>query len=218
MSHRIKVITNDGEKHLLGLPDKCPFCHKSIRPNQITGYVHGTNLDVFFSCPDPACLKTFIGYYEYNRLSQGQSYYGRTSLGSLLGRVFSKQIHEVSEFFTTIYNQSLAAEQQGLTEICGVGYRKSLEFLIKDYAIKNNSDKKEIIEKIQLSKVIEEYVSDSNIKSVAKRAAWLGNDETHYIKKWEGKNLEDMKKLIDLTVHWIEMEILTASFTKDMPD
>ena len=65
---------------------------------------------------------------------------------------------------------------------------------------------------------INDYVNDTRIKSVAKRAVWLGNDETHYIRKWEGKNLEDMKKLIDLTVHWIEMEKLTESFEDDMPD
>jgi len=69
-----------------------------------------------------------------------------------------------------------------------------------------------------LAKVIGDYVSDNNIKSVAKRAVWLGNDETHYIRKWEGKDLNDLKKLIDLTVHWIEMEVLTASFEEEMPE
>jgi hypothetical protein len=41
---------------------------------------------------------------------------------------------------------------------------------------------------------------------------------THYIKKWEGKNLDDLIKLIDLIVHWIEMRILTASFDAEMPE
>ena len=99
-----------------------------------------------------------------------------------------------------------------------MGYRKALEFLIKDYAILKHADKKEIIEKSQLSKVIADYVNDVNIKSVSKRAVWLGNDETHYVRKWEGKNLTDMKRLIDLTVHWIEMEKLTATFEENMPD
>ncbi len=32
------------------------------------------------------------------------------------------------------------------------------------------------------------------------------------------KNLQDLKKLIELTVHWIEMEKLTESFEAEMPE
>ena len=102
-------------------------------------------------------------------------------------------------------------------EICGVGYRKALEFLIKDYAILNYPQQKETIEKKLLGQCIKEFVTDEKVKIVATRAVWLGNDETHYIRKWEGKNLDDLKKLIELTVHWIEMEALTKSFEQDMP-
>jgi len=49
------------------------------------------------------------------------------------------------------------------------------------------------------------------------RAVWLGNDETHYLRKWEQKDLTDLKNLIGLTVHWIEMEELTETVMKDMP-
>jgi len=81
-----------------------------------------------------------------------------------------------------------------------------------------NEKDKDKIKKMPLSSCIKEYVEDNKIKSVAKRAIWLGNDETHYIKKWEGKKLTDLKKLIELTIHWIEMEKLTQSFENDMPD
>jgi hypothetical protein len=53
---------------------------------------------------------------------------------------------------------------------------------------------------------------------VAKRAVWLGNDETHYERLWEGKTIEDLKRLIDLTVHWIAMEIDTEDALKEMPE
>ena len=103
-------------------------------------------------------------------------------------------------------------------EICGVGYRKAIEFLIKDYTIGKDPASRITIEKKMLMVCINDYVDDNRIKSVAKRAVWLGNDETHYVKKWAGKNLGDLKKLIDLTVHWIEMEKLSESFEADMPD
>jgi hypothetical protein len=50
-----------------------------------------------------------------------------------------------------------------------------------------------------------------------KRAAWLGNDETHYVRKWEDKDLNDQKSLIEVTVHWIEMEAITNKILSEMP-
>ena len=133
-------------------------------------------------------------------------------------RSFSEIIKNTSNEFCDIYNQALASESQGHLKICGVGYRKALEFLLKDYLIGLHPDKTEEIKTKFLGKCIEEYISNANIKTVAKRAAWLGNDETHYVRIWEGKDLQDLKKLIDLTVNWIEMEQLTADVMKEMPE
>lgn len=171
---------------------------------------------MFFYCPDSKCKTSFIGYYDKG--GNSSNFLNKTSFGTLSTRIFSDTVLAISTQFGVIYNQAYAAEQQHLIEICGVGFRKSLEFLIKDYAILNNPADKDKIEKQSLSATIDKYVNDSRVKSVAKRAVWLGNDETHYIRKWEGKNLNDLKKLIDLTVHWIEMEALTKSFYEDMPE
>jgi hypothetical protein len=209
------VVSKAGSKSIDGHPSQCPFCHHSIMPNIIYAHADERMLEVFMDCPN--CNRAFIGYYEHQH--GGKYYYnGTTTQGRIITKKFSETIKKISESFVTIYNQSFAAEQQALNEICGVGYRKALEFLIKDYLIIKDPKEKEKVEKIFLSNCIEKYVSDVNIKSVSKRAAWLGNDETHYIRKWEGKNLQDLKKLIDLTVHWIEMEDLTKSFESEMPE
>jgi len=105
-----------------------------------------------------------------------------------------------------------------LDQITGVGYRKALEFLIKDYAIKNNPSEEKSIKKTPLMQVINKHIGDTNIKNVAKRAVWLGNDETHYIRVWEDKDLSFLKQLIDLTIHWIEAEELTKTMMEEMPD
>lgn len=165
------------------------------------------------SCPSVNCGRSFVAYYFGNG-----EYRNKTTNGTVMSKAFSESIMKNSPLFSVIYNQAFYAEQEGLLEICGVGYRKALEFLIKDYAKSNHPGKDQIIEGKLLAQCIGEFVSDDRIKGVAKRAVWLGNDETHYVRKWEGKNLEDLKKLIDLTVHWIEMEDLTKSFELDMPD
>lgn len=65
--------------------------------------------------------------------------------------------------------------------------------------------------------LVANYINSDQIREIAKRATWLGNDETHYVRKWEDKDLNDLKKLITLTIHWIEMEKLTAEVVQDMP-
>lgn len=54
------------------------------------------------------------------------------------------------------------------------------------------------------------------MKEIAKRAAWLGNDETHYVRKWETKDVKDLKNLIEISIHWIDMELLTEQYQNDM--
>ena len=68
-----------------------------------------------------------------------------------------------------------------------------------------------------LAKCIDTYVSDQNVLQCAKRAAWLGNDETHYIRKWSDKDVSDLYLLVRLTVNWIDNHLLTKSYITEMP-
>ena len=214
----MEIITNSGRAEISELPNSCPFCHVLIRPIPLYGLQidYYSPIEVFMACPNSACRKNFIAYY--NARQHDYIYNGNTTKGNIIEKVISKEVSTISRMFKIIYNQAYAAEQQELFEICGVGYRKALEFLIKDYAIGKEPSKRDEIEKKLLMPCIESYVDDSRIKAVAKRAVWLGNDETHYIRKWEGKNVEDLKRLIDLTIHWIEMERLTHDFESEMPE
>jgi hypothetical protein len=127
---------------------------------------------------------------------------------------------DISPQFSEIYDQAYQAEQFGLSLIIGPAYRKSLEYLIKDYAIStvsSDGDKEDILKSF-LSSVIDKYIDDARIKRVAKRAAWLGNDETHYVRKWEDKDIEDLKLLISMTTDWIQLIELSKKFESDMPD
>ena len=49
-----------------------------------------------------------------------------------------------------------------------------------------------------LMNVINTYLQDlEEIKNLAKSVAWLGNDETHYVRKHTDKDLEDLKEFLD---------------------
>lgn len=131
---------------------------------------------------------------------------------------FSDDVKKISQNFVTIYNQAERANISELIDIAGPGFRKAAEFLIKDYAIKLEPDDEAKIKKMPSAKVITNYLKDPKIEKVAKRALWLGNDETHYERRWERKNINDFITLINLTTHFIEMAALADEYEDEMPD
>ena len=50
-------------------------------------------------------------------------------------------VAKISTNFVKIFNQSLAAESHNLDQLVGIGLRKALEFLIKDYCIHKHPEK-----------------------------------------------------------------------------
>lgn len=134
-----------------------------------------------------------------------------------IGGEFTDTIKSISPKFISIYEQTLIAENEKLSEIIGPGFRKALEFLIKDYVTKLNPKDEDEVKKKFLGKVIKKWVKNRKIEEAASRATWLGNDETHYTRKWLDKDVNDLKKLIDMVVYWIQGEELHREYVESMP-
>lgn len=190
----------------------CPHCKMTMIPKFIfMDYDERGDQSVFCRCTNPMCHQTFIVEYKSNNFVRVEPNHKLDKMS------FSSIIESVSASFCEIYNQAYAAHQMNLTQICGVGYRKALEFLIKDYVISKDSSKTESIKSKLLANCINEDVTDERIKQVSRRATWIGNDETHYVRKWEDKDVNDLVALIDLTIRWIESEIETEKLLESMP-
>lgn len=126
-------------------------------------------------------------------------------------------ISKISPMFETIYTQSFEAEVRGLDLICGLGYRKSFEFLLKDYLIKHRpKEEHDDIKRKQVSDCVKDYVDDVNVKILALRIFWLGNDQAHYVKKHKSKGVEDIKKLIIFAIKWMEKKEELAKMEKQV--
>jgi len=205
-------------------PDRCPICHLGITPiDWTTGALTGIGAERLLQCPSAACQRLFIAkYHAANSIYMLQGCVPT----EIRTPVQSETIKIISPDFCKIFIEASKAEALGLKLVAGPGYRKALEFLIKDYVISQYPEKdvdliaahRTQVQKKLLASCIAEHVKSDQIKEIAKRATWLGNDETHYVRKWEGKDLEDLKRLIALTIHWIEIEKLTADVIDDMPD
>lgn len=200
----------------------CPHCHYSIEPQNLfftnIGNVGslGALLDVAMRCVRQECLRMFISTYRVSS-PHGKLYtFQHSKPHNFKAPYVTEQVIGLSPLFVEIYSQASAAEASDLDQISGVGYRKALEFLIKDYCIHKNPEKEFNIKELALSKVIGDYVDDINIKECAKRAVWLGNDETHYVRKFESQDIEDLKVLITVTMGWITNCILTSHYLENM--
>ena len=105
--------------------------------------------------------------------------------------------------FFEIYEHAHQAHEHGLTEVSGAGFRKSFEFLLKDYAIFRFPDNKKEIEEQPIQQVIQRFQENKQLLIVAERAAWLGNDQIHYTVKWVDKDVSDFINAIKLTLQCI---------------
>lgn len=119
---------------------------------------------------------------------------------------FSNDINGLSPEFVSIYNQAELAELQNLNELCGMGYRRALEFLIDAY-IRKTKPAESIDANLPIGTKINNYIDDTKIKMLAKKAAWLGNDATHIVNKHPERNIVvDMKKFIKAITTMIDAQ------------
>lgn len=199
------------------LPDICPRCHRGTCAHVIGGaYYLSEGKDpkatIQFYCQ--LCKSCFITTYDVYSLKDNRGHIdlsayegGISEPVSYVGKNFPSYIVNLSPKFVQIYHQSENAEATKLDQIAGMGYRKALEFLVKDYAIHKNPNDKDRIESMSLSNCIKTFIDNPKIKTLAERSTWLGNDETHYVKKHMNKDTSDLRKFINACANYIEMEL-----------
>lgn len=198
----------------LEYPDKCPICrhHSEMKMAHTFGAKSDTEVQVVYQCAFAGCRSFFVGYYD-----RGQSDLKWLKPEKPVPNEFPELIQKLSPTFVSVYQEAHEAQHLGLNQVAGPGYRKAFEFLIKDYAKALEPSKVKEIEAAFSGTVVNNYVSDPRIQSVAKRTLWLGNDETHYLRKWSAHDLGDLVTLIRLTLAWIEIDQLTKDYIGEMP-
>ncbi len=200
-------------------PNICPHCHVVNTPHK--KYEEQSrdtdnsecNYQVW-QCSNQECFKLFGVLYKVvdgvpkitnvlNGLPKGPDF-PKPIIELKDGKTSNTEIEEHSKFIKT-YLQSLEAESYGLDEIAGMGYRKAIEYLVKDWAIKNNPNEKKKILGKWLGTTISDYY-DGDLKEILERATWLGNDQTHYNKLFEEYDIDVLKELIDLIMVELDRE------------
>lgn len=222
MSQKLKIADLDGAEWVVEVdefPDRCPSCHHAVQPLFLCGHalaeIGEPEAQLIFACSRRKCQRVFIADYYVdfrNSLYRLGKIYPTTPEETDL----PDEIIEMSPEYSNLMAQALAAEAYGLDQLVGIGLRKGLEFLVKDYLVQKNPSEKDLYESLPLGKCIKNHIDSANIRLCAERAAWLGNDETHYKRKWVDRDIGDLKILIQLTLNWIQNELLTKKYTSEM--
>lgn len=206
-------------------PDTCPICNYAIAPkvlpiatlgNSVLADSHFT-IQVVMQCPRQECSALFIAYYRAESI-HGVKYaelsYCQPSI--IEPPRFEEEVNKLSPGFVECFVQADAAEKRGLDELAGLGYRKALEFLVKDYLVSLAPDRADSIKAAPLQQCIRE-LHDEKVRSAAERATWLGNDEAHYVRLWEEHDVKDLKALVTLTLYLINAEHVLKGYKTAMP-
>lgn len=200
------VNSNSIQRIRVATPSTCPICHKAVVPQEqschLTERLSETLLYVVYLCP--GCKKLFVtlhkksDIYDHIHMIANFPFTPKET-------AFSETIKKISPKFIKIFTQSEIAEQNSLDMIAGCGFRKSIEFLVKDYLIYLNPQKEENIKNEFLGASIKK-LENPKIQTLAEKATWIGNDETHYVSKHDNLNINDMKNFIIILCNYIEME------------
>lgn len=178
---------------------ECPCCGSKQKPHFIYGTYNNNILYILCYCE--SCQKAYIAEYSFNKPSDkyDECFYINRFIKAYPNDFkysnFSDYIKNLSPMFVKVYDQALTANSFGLDEIAGMGFRKALEFLVKDYAISLFPNEKEKIEKMHLSDTIDR-INYQPITDIAKPCIKVLNDETHYFRKFEKVEVENINKLI----------------------
>lgn len=225
------VIDAEGKSHEVSVdrfPEWCPRCQKYSDIKVIAAVQGGSTWHArrdalaVCECGEPGCGITFVCAYALvaERGIETALLMSHKPLEYVEVARFSESLVTLSKTFCETYDESVRAQENGLTQICGAGFRRALEFLCKDYAIFRlgpaPDDQRQRIARMQLGQCIKDFLPQQ-IQQAAARAAWLGNDETHYYRVWTDRDVNDLRALIDLTAKSIDFSLELDRHLQAMP-
>ena len=205
-------------------PRICNHCDHTGQQIFVSGIALSKSLEktdaiCFFNCY--FCQKTSIHFMSF---VERNSYTWLKTVevlpkSQMIERPITKNAEMIKKFpeFFEIYNQSQKAQDSELNQIAGMGFRKSLEFLVTDFLLayppKNVTEEWLKDPKTSLSNKIEK-LENQRIKKISKAISFIGNDETHYTRRHPEHDVESIKTFIRALLSDVENEMTLLEVEK----
>lgn len=120
----------------------------------------------------------------------------------------NETLASISERFIDMFNQALQCEFNENYELAAIGYRSALEILIKDFAINELGKSIEEVSGKKLHAAIGEYLNQNELVNTADVIRILGNDYTHYQRRYPQHDFELLKAYMDIFLKQIEVKYM----------
>ena len=208
----------------------CPLCGQTMTPKYLEGNIYGTKSDgttnqlggtdyiavLTFKCTDSSCKRYYSLNAKFNLWGVNLSFvdFMTNHYQSPANTTIDDSIKKISPDFAKIYIQTYKAETWGLDSLTGMGYRRSLEFLVKDYLCEvekvQKKDGSPYTQKEIYHKGFAEAISmipEETIRKTAKAAAWIANDYTHTEVKWTEESVDSVKEFISAIMSYIQYKL-----------
>lgn len=117
-------------------------------------------------------------------------------------------LSKISERFIQMYNQALNAEFNRSLDLAAIGYRSSLEILVKDYAISELGVSEDEAGKKSLCDAIGTYLKQDELVKTADVIRILGNDYTHFKRKYPDFDFNLLKYYMVIFMKQIEAQYM----------
>lgn len=186
----------------VNIPALCPICGVSNNPT--TNGLQTSSNFAFFSHHCTACNQT---HYSIQDISEDiglcRAVYPNSQPTDL-----PDQIVNFSSRFVKMYRDAEFAESNDAFDLAGVGYRASLEILLKDYALEFDLDNLESIAKTNLNNAISKYFkNDLDVQIAADVVRIIGNDYAHW-KKEDDYDLDILKSYLQIFINLINTKLM----------
>jgi hypothetical protein len=213
-SERITITTtHDTTYGIYALPTYCPRC----RRNAIPKVLGKASIDIDEGSGEfvagvpvgcPLCDKAYVAEYYGEPYSwrEDEDYleFLRTVPAAEPQVAVSDALAKVSPNFAKVYDEAVAAQVSGLEDLSAAGYRRALEFLVKDYLISRDPSQRETFERMPLARAIRDHIDDPDIREIARNATVIANDFVH-AHRYSGREVTELRALINLVWRWIEL-------------
>lgn len=190
---------------------KCPYCNQTGRQEPLTGSMNTRQnvLSITTECLNCNNLSMHIYFCVDNYSGSFDTHYQNTYPNFTNDINIPEKVQQEYPDFLRILIQSQKAEDSDLNELAGMGYRKALEFFVKEYVTKNlyNGTEKDSILSEPLGETIKR-LENPLLQSISKASSWLGNDQTHMVQKHPEYGVDDIKKYIKVMTNLVEAEFV----------
>ena len=188
----------------------CPHCgtyNEPVKIKVLTNFSSEVPLKVFaIIFKTTCCNRYFVSFYacqNFNNIKHIFTY------PSVKPEILPQELASISPDFVKIFNQSKAAADLGHSELACIGYRTSIEFLLKDFLIKIRKYDADKISKMRLADVISLF-EEKEIRISADVVRILGNDKTHYLERYNF-DIREVKQYLSILINSVFAEILLAN-------